>query len=83
MWQNSLHGCELMDIVNGAPPFRLKQTHVRDCRVGIKLMREIEVVLLYHGVGDIIAPKNPHADTTYLSFMVIGTHGASFPLCYH
>ena len=55
-----------MDIVNGAPPFRLKKTHVRYCGGWIKLMREIEVVLFCHGVGDVIAPKNPHADTCRL-----------------
>ena len=63
LWQSSLYGCELMDIVSGVPPFRLKKAHIRDCGGWIKLMREIEVVFFCNGVGEVIAPKDPHADT--------------------
>lgn len=31
LWKDSLHGCELMDIVSGVPPVRLKKTYVRNC----------------------------------------------------
>ena len=65
-WKNSLRGCELMDIVNGVPPFRLKKTYVHDNGGWIKLLREIEVVLFCNGVGDVIIPKDPHTDTCRL-----------------
>ena len=32
LWKDSLHDCELIDIVSGVPPVRLKKTYVRNCR---------------------------------------------------
>lgn len=66
LWKDSLYGCELMDIVNGVPPLRLKKTYVRNSGGWIKLMREIDVVLFGSGVGEVIAPKDPGADTCRL-----------------
>ena len=63
LWKDSLHGCELMDVVGGVTPFRLKKTSVRNCGGWIRLMREIDVVLFCSGIGDVIAPKDPDADT--------------------
>lgn len=63
LWKDSLHGCELMDVVGGVTLFRLKKTSVRNCGGWIRLMREIDVVLFCSGIGDVIAPKDPDADT--------------------
>lgn len=63
LWKDSLHGCELMDVVGGVTPFRLKKTSVRNCGGWIRLMREIDVVLFCSGIGDVIVPKDPDADT--------------------
>lgn len=30
LWKNSLHGCELMNIVTDVPPFKLKQNSIHD-----------------------------------------------------
>ena len=64
--KNSLRGCELMNIVNDVPSFRLKRTYVHDNDGWIKLLREIEVVLFCNDIDDVIISKDSHTDTCRL-----------------
>lgn len=61
--QKLLLGRDLMEIVNGVSPFKLRTAPVHDSGGWIELMQEIEVVLFCNGLGDVIAPEDPLADT--------------------
>ena len=63
LWKDSLHRYELMDVIGGVTPFRLKKTSVRNYRGWIRLIREIDVVLFYSGISNVIVLKDPDADT--------------------
>lgn len=67
LFQNLLHGSDLMEIVNGVAPFKHRTALVRDSGGWIEIMPEIEIVLFCNGLGDVIAPKDPHDACRFMS----------------
>lgn len=67
LFQNLLHGSDLIEIVNGVAPFKHRTALVHDSGGWIEIMPEIEIVLFCNGLGDVIAPKDPRDACRFMS----------------